>query len=146
MVQVKIYFSKRQIMGLKQKRHLTLAILGGNFYEVQKKSTGYMMGILVEWRKLVPKVEGYLMPFIVCRTSRRCIDIGITRKKMFLMPPRELRAQTKEGILKNYKYLDRFVLTAANTKQLQAMYPGFCFTFLEKFVRLPHIRHIDFFG
>ena len=146
MVQVKIYFSKRQIMGLKQKRHLTLAIFGGNFYEVQKKSTGYMMGILVEWRKLVPKVEGYLMPFIVCRTSRRCIDIGITRKKMFLMPPRELRAQTKEGILKNYKYLDRFVLTEANTKQLQAMYPGFCFTFVEKFVRLPHIRHIDFFG
>ena len=133
-------------MGLKQKRHLTLAILGGNFYEVQKKSTGYMMGILVEWRKLVPKVEGYLMPFIVCRTSTRCIDISITRKKMFLMPPRELRAQTKEGILKNYKYLDRFVLTEANTKQLQAMYPGFCFTFVEKFVRLPHIRHIDFFG
>ena len=106
----------------------------------------HFKGILVEWRKLVPKVEGYLMPFIVCRTSRRRIDIGITRKKIFLMPPRELRAQTNEGILKNYKYLDRFVLTEANTKQLQAMCPGFCFTFLEKFVRLPHTRHIDFFG
>ena len=26
------------------------------------------------------------------------------------------------------------------------MYPGSCFTFLEKIVRLPHIRNIDFFG
>ena len=39
MVQVKIYFLKQQIMQLKQKRHLTLAILGGDFYEVQKKYT-----------------------------------------------------------------------------------------------------------
>ena len=60
------------------------------------------------------------------------------------MPPRELRTQTKEGILKNCKYLGRFELTEADTKQLQAMYSGFCFTFLEKFVRLPQFRDIDY--
>ena len=117
-----------------------------DFYEVQKKSTGYVMGTLVEWRKLAPKGEGHLMPFIVPGTSSGCIDVGITRNVIFLTPPRELRTQTKEGVLKNCKYLGRFVLTEADTKQLQAMYPGFCFTFLEKFVRPPQIRDIDFFG
>ena len=63
-----------------------------------------------------------------------------------MTPPRELRTQTKEIILKNCKYLGRFVLTEADTKQFQAMYPGFCFAFLEKFVRPPQIRDIDFFG
>ena len=39
MVQVKIYFSKQQIMGLKQKRHLTLAIWGGGgiFMKLKKR-------------------------------------------------------------------------------------------------------------
>ena len=132
-------------MQLKQKRHLMLAIFFG-FYEVQKKVTGYVMGTLAEWRKLVPKGESYLMQFIVRRTSRGRIGVGITRNIIFLTSPRELRTQTKEGILKNCKYLGRFVLTEADTKQLQAMYPGFCFTFLEKFVRPPQIRDIDFFG
>ena len=102
------------------------------------------MGTLVEWRKLVPKGEGHLMPFIVRRTSSDCIDAGITRNVIFLTPPSELRTQTKEGILKNCKYLGRFVLTEVDTRQLQAMYPGFCFTFLEKFVCLPQIWDIDF--
>ena len=117
-----------------------------DFYEVQKKGTGYVMGTLDEWKKLILKEEGHLMPFIVCRTSSGCIDVGITRNVIFLTPPRDLRIQTKDGILKNCKYLGRFVLTEADTKQLQAKYPGFCFTFLEKFVRIPQIRDINFFG
>ena len=56
------------------------------------------------------------MPFIVRRTTRGCIDVGITRNKIFLTPPRELRTQTKEGISKNCKYLGRFELTEADTK------------------------------
>ena len=100
-----------------------------DFYEVQKKSTGYVIGTLVEWRKLVPKGEGHLMPFIVRRTLSRRIDVGITGDVIFLTPPRELRTQSKEGILKNCKYLGRFVLTEADTKQLRAMYPGFCLPF-----------------
>ena len=63
-----------------------------------------MIGTLVEWRKLVAKGEGHLIPFIVHRTSRGHIDVSITRNKIFLTLPRELRTQTKEGILKNYKY------------------------------------------
>ena len=63
------------------------------------------------------------------RTSRGHIDVGITRNKIFLTLPRKLTTQTKEGILKNCKYLGRFVLTEADTKQLQAMYPGFCLPF-----------------
>ena len=102
------------------------------------------MGTLVEWRKLVPKGEGHLMPFIVRRTLSRRIDVGITGNVIFLTPPRELRTQSKEGILKNCKYLGRFVLTEVDTRQLQAMYPGFCLTFLEKFVCLPQILDIDF--
>ena len=104
------------------------------------------METLVEWRKLVPKGEGHLMSFIVRRTSRGRIDVSITRNKIFLTPSRELRTQSKEGILKNCKYLGMFELTEADTKQLQAMYLGFCFRFLEKFVRPPQIRDIDFFG
>ena len=57
------------------------------------------MGILVEWRKLVPKGESHLMPFFVCRTLRGCKDDGITRNIIILTPPRKLRTQTKEGIL-----------------------------------------------
>ena len=87
-----------------------------DFYEVQNKGTEYVMGTLVEGRKLVPKGEGHLMPFIVRRTTRGCIDVGITRNKIFLTPPRELRTQTKEGISKNCKYLGRLELTEADTK------------------------------
>ena len=46
---------KQRIMQLKQKTHLTLVIFGGDIYEVQKKGTGYVMGTLREWQKLVPK-------------------------------------------------------------------------------------------
>ena len=56
------------------------------------------------------------MPFIVRRTSRGCIDVSITRNKIFLTPPKELRTQTKEGISKNCKYLGRFELNEADTK------------------------------
>ena len=63
------------------------------------------------------------------RTSRGHIDVGITRNKIFLTLPRKLTTQTKEGILKNCKYLGRFVLTEANTKQLEAMYPVFVLSF-----------------
>ena len=128
----------------KTKTSFNVSNFGGDFYEVQKKGTGYVMGTLVEWRKLVPKGEGRLMPFIVRRTLNRHIDVGITGDVIFLTPPRELRTQSKEGILKNCKYLGRFVLTEVDTRQLQAMYPGFCFTFLEKFVCLPQIWDIDF--
>ena len=78
-----------------------------DFYEVQKKGTGYVMGTLDEWRKLVPKGLGHLMPFIVRRTSRHTKKLQIFR---------------------------------------QAIYSDFCFTFLSKFVTLPQIRDIDFFG
>ena len=120
--------------------------MGGDFYEVQKKGTGYVMETLDEWRKLVPKEECHLMKFIVRRSSSGRIDVGITRIIIFLTPPRDLRIQTKDGILKNCKYLGRFVLTEANTKQLKVMYADFCFAFLEKIVRLPQIRDINCFG
>ena len=52
------------------------------------------------------------------------------------------------GILKNCHYKGKFVLAEADTKQLQAIYPGFFFTYLENFVRLHDIGtpKIDFFG
>ena len=77
-------------MRLKQKRHLTLAILGGIFTKL-KKGTGYVMGILSQWQKLVPKEEGNLMLFITSRTKYLRIDVGITRNVTFLTPPKELR-------------------------------------------------------
>ena len=49
------------------------------------------MGALDEWRKLVPKGLRHLMPFIVRRTSSGCIDVGITRNKIFLIVPTALR-------------------------------------------------------
>ena len=118
----------------------------GDFYEVQKKGTGYVMGTLDEWRKLVPKGLGHLMPFIVRRTSSGSIDVGITRNKIFLTAPIGLRvSHPLTGILKNCRYLGDFQLDETDTKELQAIYPDFCFTFLSKFVCLPQIRDIDFF-
>ena len=107
------------------------------------------MEILSEWQKLVPKGEGNLMPFIIRRTKDLRIDVGITRNVTFLTPPKELRmAWPSNGILKNCHYKGKFVLTEAHTKQLQVIYPGFCVTYLEKFVRLPDIAtpKTDFFG
>ena len=105
------------------------------------------MGTLDEWRKLVPKGLGHLMPFIIRRTSSGRIDVGITRNKIFLTAPTALRVSFPlTGILKNWRYLGDFQLDEVDTKELQAIYPDFCFTFLSKFVRLPQIRDIDFFG
>ena len=104
------------------------------------------MGTLDEWRKLVPKGLGHLMPFIIRRTSSGCIDVGITRNKIFLTAPTALRVSFPlTGILKNWRYLGDFQLDEVDTKELQAIYPDFCFTFLSKFVCLPQIRDIDFF-
>ena len=49
------------------------------------------MGTLEEWRKLVLKGLGYLMPFIVLRTKTGRIDVGITRNRIFLTAPTALR-------------------------------------------------------
>ena len=117
------------------------------FYEVPKRGTGYVMESLDEWRKLVPKGLGHLMPFVVRKTSSGCIDVGITRNKIFLTAPTCLRvSHPLTGILKNCRYLGDFQLDEADTKELQAIYPDFCFTFLSKFVRLSQIRDIDFCG
>ena len=105
------------------------------------------MGTLEEWKKITIKGLGYLMPFIVRRTSTGRIDIGITRNKIFLTAPTALRVtHPLTGILKNCRYLGDFLLDEENTKKLQEIYPGFCFTRLSNWVRLPQIRDLDFFG
>ena len=119
----------------------------GDFYEVQKKGTGYVMGTLFEWQKLLPKVEGHLMPFILCKTKSDITEVGITRNTVFFTLPIKLRLSYPRGsILKNCKYLRDYELTEADTKELQAIYPGFCFTYLSISVRLPFICDIDVFG
>ena len=75
------------------------------------------MGILIKWRKLVPKREGHLMPFIVCRTSSGRIDVGIQRNVIFFTPAAELRSPPRLGIVKNCKYLVQFILTEGDKKQ-----------------------------
>ena len=78
----------------------------GNFYEVQKKGTGYVMWTLEEWIKLTIKGLSYLMPFFVRRTSTGCIDVGIKRNKIFLTAPTALRVtHPLTSILKNCRYL-----------------------------------------
>ena len=74
-------------MQLKQKTHLTLVIFGGDFYEVQEKGTGYVVGTLLEWQKSVPKGEGYLMPFILRKTTSSIIEVRITINTIFFTPP-----------------------------------------------------------
>ena len=90
------------------------------------------------------------MPFIIRRTKYLRIDVSIARNVTLLTPPKELRLQTREGILKNCFYKGKYVLTEADTEQLQTIYPGFCFTYLEKFVRPPEADNnkpiIDYFG
>ena len=51
---------KRRIMQLKQINPFDVSNFCGDFYEVQKKGSGYVMGTLSEWRKLVPKGDGHL--------------------------------------------------------------------------------------
>ena len=112
-----------------------------------KKGTGYVMGTLEEWKKITIKGLGYLMPFIVRRASTSRIDVGITRNKIFLTAPTALRVtHPLTGILKNCRYLGDFLLDEEDTKKLQEIYPGFCFTQLSNWVRLPQIRDLDFFG
>ena len=78
------------------------------------------MGTLSEWQKLVPKGEGNLMSFIIRRTKDLRIDVGITRNVTFLTRPKELRmVWPSNGILKNCHYKGKFLLTEADTKQLQ---------------------------
>ena len=87
------------------------------------------------------------MPFILCKTISGIIEVGITRNKMFFTPPIAFRlSYPRTGILKNCKYLRDFNSTETDTKELQAIYPGFCFVYLSIFVRLLLIRHIDVFG
>ena len=139
-------FHEATYYATKMKTPFNVSNFFSDFYEVQKKVTGYVMGTLNEWRKLVPKGLGHLMPFIVRRTSSGRIDVGITRNKIFFTPPTQLRLPTREDILKNCKQLGQYQLPEDDTKHLQAIYPVFCFTYLEKFVNLPQIRSIDFFG
>ena len=104
MVQVKIYFMKRRIMQLKQKNPFDVSNFCGDFYEVQKKGSGYVMGTLSEWRKLVPKGEGHLLPFILRKTTSGIIEVGIMRKIIFLTPPIALRlSYPRTIVLKNCK-------------------------------------------
>ena len=58
--------------GTKTKTQFNISNFLGDFNEVQKKSTGYVMRTLGEWQKLVPKGEDNLMPmpFIIRRTKR----------------------------------------------------------------------------
>ena len=75
-IQMQIYFTK-QHLATKTKKPFNVSNFWGDFYEVQKKGTGYVMGTLEEWRKLVLKGLGYLMPFIVRRTKAGRIDVGL---------------------------------------------------------------------
>ena len=87
------------------------------------------------------------MPFILHKTTSGIIEVGITRNTIFFTPPIALRlSYPRTGILKNCKYLRDYKLTEADTKELQAIYPGFYFTYLSLFVCLPLILNIDVFG
>ena len=87
------------------------------------------------------------MPFILRKTASSIIEVGITRNTIFFTPPIKFRLSwPRTGILKNCKYLRDYKLTEADTKELQAIYPGFCFTYLSLFVRLALICNIDVFG
>ena len=86
------------------------------------------------------------MPFIVRRTSSSRIDVSISRNKIFLTAPTGFRTSDPlTGILQNCRYLGDFLLDEEHTKKIQEIYPGFCFTWLAKWVHLPQIRDLDFF-
>ena len=140
-------FHEATYYATKTKKPFNVSNISLDFYEVQKKGTGYVMGTLEKWIKLVLKGLGSLMPFIVRRTKTGRIDVGITRNIIFLTPPTDLRVtHPLTGILKNCRYLGDFILDEEDTKKLQKIYLGFCFTRLSKWVRLPQILDLDFFG
>ena len=96
-------FHEATYYATKTKKPFNVSNFFGNFYEVQKKGTGYVMWILEEWRKLTIKGLSYLMPFFVRRTSTGRIDVGIKRNKIFLKAPTALRVtHPLTSILKNY--------------------------------------------
>ena len=68
------------------------------------------------------------MPLILRKTTGGIIEIKITRNTIFFTSPIALRlSYPRTGILKNCRYLRDFNLTEADTKELQAIYPGFWF-------------------
>ena len=118
--------------GTKTKTPFDVSNFWGDFYEVQKKGTRYVMGALDEWRKLVPKGLGHLMPFIVRRTSSGRIDVGITRKKIFLTAPSGLRvSECLTDILKNCRHLGDFQLDEADTKNYKQFIQIFVLLFYQ---------------
>ena len=105
-----------------------------DFYEVQKKGIGYVLGTLGEWQELVPKGEGHLMPLILCKTTSGIIEVGITRNTIFFTPPIKLRfSGPRTGILKNCKYLRDYKSTEADTKELQARFMFYLFIIIRTF-------------
>ena len=69
--------------------------------------------------KINNKGLGYLMWFIVRRTSSGRIDVGISRNKIFLTAPTGLRTSDPlTGILQNCGYLGDFLLDEEHTKKL----------------------------
>ena len=81
----------------KTKTLFNVSNFGGDFYEVQKKGTGYVIRTLSESQKLVPKGEGNLMPLIIHRTKDLCIDVGITRNVIFLTRRGDLDFKLKKA-------------------------------------------------
>ena len=77
------------------------------------------------------KGKEYLQPITIKSHDRTTNDRNI----MFYTPPTVIR-RIGNGILSCCKCLGKYLLSDDNKKQLKALYPGFVFNELAKFVRL----------
>ena len=77
------------------------------------------------------KGKEYLQPITIKSHDRTTNDRNI----MFYTPPTVIR-RIGNGILSCCKCLGKYLLSDDNKKQLKALYPGFVFNKLAKFVRL----------
>ena len=111
-----------------------------NFYEIEKKGTGFAVGNLTKKQNLIRQGKAYLQPITIKGHKIATID----RYKTFFRPPTLIRKRY-DNILKNCHYIRRYILRDNDKKELNTLYPGFVFNELAAFSR-PRNTVLDEFG
>ena len=111
-----------------------------NFYETEKKGTGYVVGNLREKQELIIKGKAYLQPITIKGHSIVTID----RYRQFFIRPIIIR-KSYDNLLKNWKHLGKYLLNDEVKKQRRDLYPGFVFNELARFARFLS-SELDGFG
>ena len=96
----------------------------------RKLGSGYEVGNIKERKKLNSQRKGFLMLIVQLMLN----SVSISRNEHFYTPPYLTRGMNF-GITKNCQYLGVRQLNDDDLNQLRNIYPGFCYSKLDKWVR-----------